>query len=251
VDALTRGGAVALACAVGALACAEWAGPGVGGPRLSIVPMFAAGATAGGGTLLLDDLDQLHVIVFPSTQVITPGQAPPRAPERAATRAPGALVDTIVAVDAAGNASITLPLLVVGSAQTYVVQLEGIRSRDGAVLYSGGSVVTLQPGRPTPVDSVPVAYIGPCPLGAGCVVSVGPKSTSALNALPLLKVSLPVLSVPDPALPGATVPPDWTVTAPETVPLPASVAVFATITGVEAMLPVTFSVPWFRLVIPV
>lgn len=203
MDALTPRRWIALACVAGALACAEWAGPMVGGPRLSIVPVFSTSARAGGGTLLLDDLDQLHVIVFPSL-VALPGQAPMPVAGGAATRTPGAVVDTIVAVDAAGNASITIPLLVVGSAQTYAVQLEGIRSRDGAVLYSGGSVVTLQPGRPAPVDSIPVAYVGPCPLGAGCVVVLGPK-----NALPLTQAgSLTLLVTVDSAsgVPAPNVP---------------------------------------------
>ncbi len=193
---MTRRGWLVLACAGGALACAEWAGPALGGPRLSIVPVFSTSATAGGGTLLLDDLDRLRVIVLPSSLGLAPGQA--------ATRAPGAVVDTIVPVDAAGNATITIPLLVVGSAQTYLVQLEGIRSRDSTVLYSGGSVVTLQPGRPAPIDSVPVAYIGPCQLGAGCVVTVGPQNTAPLKQAASLAMTVAVDSptgVPAPNVP--------------------------------------------------
>lgn len=193
---MTRRQLLVLACAGGALACAEWAGPALGGPRLSIVPVFSAGAAAGGGTVLVNDLDRLHVIVLPSSPLAAPG--------RAATRTPGAVVDTTVAVDASGNATITVPVLVAGSAETFLVQLEGIRSRDSTVLYSGGSVVTLQPGRPAPIDSVPVAYIGPCPLGAGCVVVVGPQNTPPLTQAGSLTMAVVVDSptgVPAPNVP--------------------------------------------------
>jgi hypothetical protein len=70
----------------------------------------------------------------------------------------------------------------VGSAESYLVDVQGIRSRDGAVLYTGSDTVTVRPDRPTPVDSVPVAYIGPCGPGAGCRVVVGPQDTTVAPA---------------------------------------------------------------------
>ncbi len=136
------------------LACAEWAGPELGGPRLAVVPVFGAGA----GTVLLNDLDRLRVIVT------APG-----------SRAGGVVADTTVAVDSVGNATLTVPVLVGGAAaELYYVQLDGIRSGDGTVLYSGFDTVTVQAGHATRVDSVPVSYIGPCQLG--CVVSTAPQN---------------------------------------------------------------------------
>src|SRR5438034_10118553 len=47
-----------LALSGGMIACAEWAGSELRGPQLSIVPLIAVGS----GTVLLDDLDHLHVV---------------------------------------------------------------------------------------------------------------------------------------------------------------------------------------------
>jgi hypothetical protein len=170
VVAVTRGALswLTIAAAAGVLACAEWGGgPALGGTRLSIVPVFSTspGGSGGAATVLLDDLDRLRVIVSPSAPGLTAG----------------AVVDTTVPVDAAGNATLSVRVVVTGALQTYVVQLEGIRSRDSSVLYSGSSVVTVQPGLPTVVASVPVSYIGPCALGAGCVVAVGPQGSAPLQ----------------------------------------------------------------------
>ncbi|HEX4628377.1 MAG TPA: Ig-like domain-containing protein [Gemmatimonadales bacterium] len=162
-----------IAAAVGALACAEWAGPGFGGggSGLSVVPVFSVVGLGGGGTVLFDDLDVLRVIVRTSTQA--------------------AVVDTSVPVDAAGNATLTVPVLAAGSAQTYQVSVQGIRSRDGAVLYTGSDTVTVTPTRATRIDSVPVAYIGPCGLGAGCRVTVAPQdSTLAAGGSMLMRVNV-------------------------------------------------------------
>ena len=179
-----------LAVTGAALACAEWAGPSVGGPRLSIVPRFSTS----GGTVLFNDLDRLHVIVQPALIGVI-GQA--------TTRSAGVIVDTIVPVDGGGNAVLTVSVLVVGSAQTYGIQLLGFRSVDSAVLYSGFDTVTVRPGIPARVDSVPVAYIGPCPLGTGCVVTVGPQNATLKQAASLAMTVLvdsptgvPVLNVP-------------------------------------------------------
>src|ERR1700704_2625486 len=94
-----------LAVTSGVLACAEWAGSELGGPRLSIAPLIAIGS----GTVLLDDLDHLHVVVVPISSV------------GAATRVLGAVVDTTVPVDAAGDATLTVPIVVIGRAQPFQV----------------------------------------------------------------------------------------------------------------------------------
>src|SRR5690348_8119715 len=151
-----------LAVSSGMVACAEWAGSELRGPQLSIVPLIAIGS----GTVLLDDLDQLHVVVVPISSV------------GAATRAPGAVVDTIVAVDAAGNATLSVSVVVVGRAQPFQVTLQGIRSSDGAVLYAGVDTVIVSSAGATPPVTVPVSYIGPCQIGSGCVVTVAPQDTT-------------------------------------------------------------------------
>lgn len=148
------------------LACPDWrGGPGLGGPGLSIVPVFTVVAL-GSGTLLLDDLDVVRVVVRSSSQ----------------TRAPVVVADTIVAVDEAGNAMLTVPVVVVGSAETYQIDVQGIRLSDGAVLYTGSDTVTLRPDSPKVVDSVPVVYVGPCGLSAGCRVTVAPQDTTVAPA---------------------------------------------------------------------
>src|SRR5207249_412430 len=149
-----------LVTASGMVACAEWAGSELGGPRLSIVPLIAIGS--GTGTVLLDDLDQLHVLVVPISS----------------TGVGRAVIDTTVPVDAAGNATLTVPVVVVGKAQPFEVTLEGIRSSDGAVLYAGvDTVVVSGAGAAQPV-TVPVSYVGPCRIGSGCVVTVSPQDTT-------------------------------------------------------------------------
>ena len=172
-----------IAGAGGGVACAEWAGRalggggGGGGSGLSVVPVFAVVGLGGGGTVLFDDLDVLRVIVRSSTQAT--------------------VVDTSVPVDEAGNATLTVPVLAAGSAQTYQVSLQGIRSRDGAVLYRGSDTVTVTPTRATRVDSVPVAYIGPCGLSAGCRVTVAPQdSTLAAGGSLLMRVNVDSAGVP-------------------------------------------------------
>src|SRR3989454_9001987 len=100
-----------LAVSGGMIACAEWAGSELRGPQLSIVPLIAVGS----GTVLLDDLDRLHVVVVPISSA----------------GIPGAVADTTVPVDAAGNATLTVPIMVIGRAQPFQGTLEGIRSSDG------------------------------------------------------------------------------------------------------------------------
>jgi len=187
----------------GTVACAEWAGSELGGPKLSIVPLIGIGS----GTVLLDDLDQLHVVVVPISSA----------------GVPGAVADTTVPVDAAGNATVTVPIMVFGRAQPFQVTLEGIRSRDGAVLYVGIDTVVVSAAGPTPPVTVPVSYIGPCQIGSGCVVTIAPQDTTlATGGSLVIRVSvdsalIPVTGVPvaltnlTPAL--ILVAPDRTVTA--------------------------------------
>lgn len=152
-------GRVALALAAGAVvACAEWAGPGLGGPSLSVVPVFPAAIPGGGG--LLDDLDRIRVVVR---------QLPGRA----------LVADTGSGVDADGNAQVTIPVLVVSSAPTlFEVLVEGIRSTDTKVLYSGIDTVAVRGGVLIPPVALPVTYVGPCRLGSGCAVTVAPQDTT-------------------------------------------------------------------------
>src|SRR3989441_220259 len=185
------------------IACAEWAGSELRGPQLSIVPLIAVGS----GTVLLDDLDQLHVVVVPISSA----------------GVPGAVADTTVPVDAAGNATLTVPIVVIGRAQPFEVTLRGIRSSDGAVLYVGiDTVVVSGAGVNAPV-TVPVSYVGPCQVGSGCVVTVAPQDTTlAPGGSLVMRVSvdsalIPVTGVPV-ALTNLTlglilVGPDGTVTA--------------------------------------
>ena len=201
---MTRRVLLWLMLASGMVACAEWAGSELGGPRLSIVPLIGIGS----GTVLLDDLDQLHVVVVPISSVGVPR---------------GAVVDTTVPVDAAGDATLTVPVVVIGRAQPFQVTLHGIRSSDGAVLYAGVDTVVVSGGGANPPVSVPVSYVGPCRIGSGCIVTVAPQdSTLATGGSFALRISVdsaqtPVTGVPV-ALTNLTpglvlVAPDRTVTA--------------------------------------
>ncbi len=148
-----------LAVSSGMLACAEWAGSELRGPQLSIVALIAIGS----GTVLLDDLDQLHVVVVPISSVGVLA---------------GAVVDTTVPVDAAGDATLRVSVIVIGRAQPFQVTLQGIRSNDGAVLYTGVDTVIVSSAGPTPPVTVPVNYVGPCQVGSGCRVTVAPQDTT-------------------------------------------------------------------------
>src|SRR5438046_5635735 len=163
----------------GTVACAEWAGSELGGPKLSIVPLIGIGS----GTVLLDDLDQLHVVVVPISSA-------------------GAVVDTTVPVDAAGNATLTVPVVVIGRAQPFEVSLQGIRSSDGAVLYAGiDTVVGSRAGGAPPV-AVPVSYVGPCRIGSGCVVTVAPQDTTlAPGGSLVMRIGVDSALIPRPGAP--------------------------------------------------
>jgi len=157
----------------------------------------------------------------PISSVGVPIGAPGRG--RAATRLPGAVVDTTVPVDAAGDATLTVPVTVIGRAQPFQVTLEGIRSSDGVVLYAGVDTVVVSGASATPPVTVPVSYVGPCQIGSGCIVTVAPQdSTLATGGSFVLRISVdsaqtPVTGVPV-ALTNLTpglvlVAPDRTVTA--------------------------------------
>jgi Big-like domain-containing protein len=177
-----------LAVTSGMVACAEWAGSELGGPRLSIVPLISIGA----GTVLLDDLDQLHVVVVPISSVgaVTP---PPRA-----------VVDTTVPVDAAGDARLSVPVVVIGKAQRFEVTLQGIRSTDRVVLYAGVDTVIVSSAGPTPPVTVPVSYVGPCQIGSGCVVTVAPQDTTlATGGSFVMRISVDSAQIPVTGVPVA------------------------------------------------
>jgi hypothetical protein len=141
-----------------AVACAEWAGPRLGRPSLAIVPVLSPTAAIP-GEASVDDLDRLRVIVhlLPARTLVT---------------------DTSVAVDPEGNARLTVPVLVIGPAQTFEVALQGIRSSDGTVLYTGIDTVVVRGAGLVPPVTVPVSYVGPCQLGSGCIVRVAPQDTT-------------------------------------------------------------------------
>ena len=185
-----------VAVTTGMIACAEWAGSELGGSRLSIVPLISIGT----GTVLLDDLNQLHVVVVPISSV----GVPLGAPGRAATRLPGAVVDTTVPVDAAGNATLTVPVMVIGRAQPFQVTLEGIRSSDGVVLYAGVDTVVVSGASATPPVTVPVSYVGPCQVGSGCVVTVAPQDTTvASGGSFVMRISVDSAQIPMAGVPVA------------------------------------------------
>ncbi|HEU5259929.1 MAG TPA: hypothetical protein VFU41_00750 [Gemmatimonadales bacterium] len=169
-----------------AVACAEWAGPALGRPGLAIVPVFAtAQPQVPGAGVLVSDLDRLRVIVrkLPAASVVA---------------------DTAVAVDADGNAVLTVPVLVLGGTPTsFEVALEGIRTSDGAVLYTGIDTVVVIGGTPTPPESIPVTYVGPCAAGAGCSVTVGPPGIVLKQAesVPLTVTVLDAVGSPVPNVP--------------------------------------------------
>jgi hypothetical protein len=180
----------------GMVACAEWAGFELGGPRLSIVPLISIGS----GTVLLDDLDQLHVVVVPISSV----GVPLGGPGRAATPLPGAVIDTTVAVDAAGDATLTVPVVVIGRAQPFQVTVQGIRSSDGAVLYAGVDTVVVRGAGATPPVTVPVSYVGPCQIGSGCVVTVAPQDTTlATGGSLVMRISVDSAQIPVTGVPVA------------------------------------------------
>ena len=166
-------------CAAAGLACAEGFAPGQP-VNLSIIPVLS-GAMAG---VLSGDLDELHI--------------------RISRVASGALViDTTVAVDTAGNVDLPLTVPLLSDPEEFEVFLEGIRSADAAVLYSGIDTVSVSAAtaEPPPVE-IPVSYVGPCQAGSGCTITVGPvgvtlaQNDSLLMTVLVDSAGVPVLGVP-------------------------------------------------------
>jgi len=151
-----RAGAV-LALAA-AFACAEGFAPGAR-VSLAIVPVFAEAAPG----VLSGDLDVVRVRVarLPSNAVV---------------------IDTSVAVDTAGNVDLPLTVPLLSDPEEFEILLQGIRSSDNAVLYEGLDTVPVVASAtsPPPVQIV-ISYIGPCQVGSGCQVTVGPQLTSLVQ----------------------------------------------------------------------
>jgi hypothetical protein len=146
-----------------ALGCAEGFAPGQP-VNLAIVPVLS-GAMPG---VLSGDLDVLRIRIA-------------RVPS-------GALViDTTVAVDAAGNVDLPLTVPLLSDPEQFEVLLEGIRSADVAVLYSGVDTVSVSAAAATPPPvEIAVRYVGPCQATSGCTVTVSPVGASLSSGDSLL-----------------------------------------------------------------
>ena len=167
--------AVGVACA-----CGDALAPG-SHVALNLVPTFSENVYE----LLTGDLDALHIRVahIPGGSVI---------------------LDTTVAVDTAGNVDLNLSVTLSAATDSFTVLLEGIRSGDNTVLYSGFDTVVVAAGAATPPgDTIPIAYVGPCPTGARCTVTVAPQdSTLSQGDSVTMRVSvLDSLSAPVPGVP--------------------------------------------------
>src|SRR6266566_4011609 len=114
--------AVGVACA-----CGDAFAPGHSRAALNLVPTFSENVYE----LLSGDLDALHVRVSH-----IPGGA--------------VVLDTTVAVDTAGNVDLDLAVTLSAQTDSFAVLLEGIRSSDNAVLYSGFDTVVVTAGAVTP-----------------------------------------------------------------------------------------------------
>lgn len=151
----------------GAFACAEGFAPGAR-VSLAIIPVFSDAAPG----VLSGDLDGLHIRV---------------------TRVPsGAIViDTTAAVDTAGGVDLPLTVPLLSDPESFEILLEGVRSSDGAVLYSGLDTVSVVAGSTTPPPiEVPVSYVGPCQATSGCQVTVGPQGASLAQGDSVLLTAL-------------------------------------------------------------
>jgi len=132
--------AVGVACA-----CGDAFSPGHTRASLNLVPTFSENVYE----LLTGDLDQLHIRI-----AHIPGAA--------------VILDTTVAVDTAGNVDLDLAVTLSAETDSFTVLLEGIRSSDNTVLYSGFDTVVVSAGAITPPgDTIAVSYVGPCAAAAG------------------------------------------------------------------------------------
>ena len=151
--------AVGVACA-----CGDAFSPGHSRAALNLVPTFSENVYE----LLTGDLDQLHIRI---------------------THIPGAaiILDTTVAVDTAGNVDLDLAVTLSAETDSFTVLLEGIRSSDNTVLYSGFDTVVVKAGTVTPPgDTIAVSYVGPCAAAAGCTITVAPQDTTLTQGDSLL-----------------------------------------------------------------
>ena len=162
-----------------AFACAEGFAPGAR-IQLAIVPVFTDAASG----VLTGDLDQLHVRVR-------------RVPSNAL------VIDTTVAVDTAGNVDLPLTVPLLADPENFEILLEGVRSSDATVLYSGIDTVAVAAGStsPPPVQ-LPISYVGPCQPSSGCQVTLGPVGpVLAQGDSILMTVAVDSLGVPKTGVP--------------------------------------------------
>lgn len=124
-----------------------------GAVRLAIVPVFdASGAFA-------DNADQLHVVIQRTSDAFV-------------------VKDTVLTIDpTTGAVDGNLSVVILSSPQQFTILLQAVRSADGAVLFSGQSVVSVSSGGAAPSTAqIPVAYTGP----KGTQVRIAPRDTSVL-----------------------------------------------------------------------
>ena len=133
-------------------ACADGFSP-PGGVRFLILPVFETHA------VLTEDLDLLGIRIV---------RIPSRSP----------VLDTTAAVDSAGNVDLHVSVSLVSQTEDFEIRLQGIRSSDNAVLYAGFDTVTVLASAAAPAQAlVPIAYVGPCGVGSGCVVTAAPRDS--------------------------------------------------------------------------
>lgn len=162
-----------------ALSCAEGFSPG-DRVSLAIVPVFTESATG----ILSGDLDQLHINIT-------------RVPSRVL------VIDTTVAVDTSGNVDLPLTIPLLSDPEQFSILLEGVRSSDGAVLYSGSDTVQIAAGSATPPPvQITVSYVGPCGPASGCQVTVGPQGAAlAQGDSVLMTIAVDSAGTPVPGVP--------------------------------------------------
>jgi hypothetical protein len=150
-----------------AFACAEGFAPGAR-VNLAIVPVFSEAAPG----VLSGDLDGLHIRVtrVPSGDVV---------------------IDTTAAVDTAGGVDLPLTVPLLSDPESFEIVLEGVRSSDNAVLYTGIDTVRVFAGSATPPPiEIAISYVGPCRATSGCQVTVGPLGVSLVQGDSVLMTAL-------------------------------------------------------------
>jgi hypothetical protein len=180
VGAVVKLGRLALVVGLAAaLSCAEGFSPG-DRVSLAIVPVFTESMPG----ILSGDLDQLHIRIA-------------RVPSNAL------VIDTTVAVDTSGNVDLPLTVPLLSDPEQFSILLEGVRSSDAAVLYSGADTVQISAGSVTPPPvQITVNYVGPCGATSGCQVTVGPQQQGLAQGDSLLMTvvvdsgGIPVVGVP-------------------------------------------------------